>query len=130
MNGMTGSRQKAGFREVFKRFLFIFLPAIIVIGVVMALIYRADLRTASLVLDSDEMHTVKLHKKTIAGDFDSVISDLMFLSKNDELDELLDTGSAAARRGCGGAPVEGGPLLLQRDYKARARRRLRISLRP
>jgi PAS domain S-box-containing protein len=84
-------------RAVGKRFLTIFLPIIFFIGVALLFIYRADLRAAGLVLNANETHTVNLHKKTIAGDFGSVISDLMFLSKNDELENLLNTGSAAAR---------------------------------
>ena len=83
-------------QSVYKRFLTIFLPIMLLIGVALLFIYRADLRAANLVLDADETHTVDLHKKTIAGDFGSVISDLMFLSKNDELEELLNTRSAAA----------------------------------
>jgi PAS domain S-box-containing protein len=97
MNGNTGSRQQAGFREVFKRFLAIFLPVIIVMGMVMALIYRADSRTWRKMMEAAEVHIVELQRETIAADLDSVTSDLMFLSKNNELQELLDIGSPGAR---------------------------------
>ena len=85
-------------QNVSRRFLVIFLPITFLIGIALLFIYRVDLKTARLMLDTDEAHTVKLHKKTIAGDFGSVISDLMFLSKNDEIEKLLDTSSARARR--------------------------------
>ena len=79
--------------QIIRRFLLMFVPLAILAGAVTTALYYAEARTEMAVLESNEFHVVELQNKTLAVDFSSVISDLVFLSRQRSLRQLLTRGA-------------------------------------
>ncbi|MFW9260980.1 ATP-binding protein [Nostoc sp. CALU 546] len=77
-------------RVLIKNFLTVFLPLSALVGGVIATIYYQQVQTEKVVLKTNEIGKVDLQTKVISGDFHSVISDLMVISKQNELQRVLE----------------------------------------
>ncbi|MDZ7993543.1 MAG: ATP-binding protein [Nostoc sp. EfeVER01] len=77
-------------RILIKNFLTVFLPLSALVGGVIATIYYQQVQTEKVVLKTNEIGKVDLQTKVISGDFHSVISDLMVISKQNELQRILE----------------------------------------
>ncbi|MBN3878148.1 MULTISPECIES: ATP-binding protein [unclassified Nostoc] len=73
-----------------KNFLTVFLPLSALVGVVIGTIYYQQVQTEQVLLKTNELRKVDLETKVISGDFHSVVSDLMVLSKQNELQKILE----------------------------------------
>lgn len=99
---MEGRKQsQAGLWSVLKLSCAIFLPVAVVVGVIMILIYRADVKTERTILEINETYTVEMQMEAIAGDFRSIVSDLMFLAGHSELQELRGSDGVGPRKALG-----------------------------
>ncbi len=76
------------FRTV-KRFFVIYLPLLIFLAAVLSIFYQNDIRSERDIVEAETSHTIALQKAMIIKEFDSVVSDLMYLSDHHELKELL-----------------------------------------
>ncbi|MDZ7964061.1 MAG: ATP-binding protein [Nostoc sp. DedSLP03] len=77
-------------RVLIKNFLTVFLPLSALVGVVIGTIYYQQVQTEQVLLKTNELRKVDLQTKVISGDFNSVVSDLMVISKQNELERILD----------------------------------------
>ncbi|MBE8969205.1 GAF domain-containing protein [Nostocales cyanobacterium LEGE 12452] len=77
-------------RVLIKNFLTVFLPLSALVGVVIGTIYYQQVQTDKVLLKTNELRKVDLQTKVISGDFHSVVSDLMVVSKQNELERILD----------------------------------------
>ncbi len=104
--------QNAGER-VIKNSLNLFLVLFLVIGAVLggaiAIFYRSELNTYVNELKVRERFTLELQSSVIGDEFDSVISDLLFLANQNELFDYCESG------------IKGGTAEIADEYKALAR---------
>lgn len=77
-------------RVLIKNFLTVFLPLSALVGVVIGTIYYQQVQTEKVLLKTNEFRKVDLQTKVISGDFHSVVSDLMVISKQNELQRVLE----------------------------------------
>ncbi|MEH2367087.1 ATP-binding protein [Nostoc sp.] len=77
-------------RVLIKNFLTVFLPLSALVGVVIGTIYYQQVQTEQILLKTNELRKVDLETKVISGDFHSVVSDLMVISKQNELQRVLE----------------------------------------
>ena len=73
-----------------RRFLIIFSPLVALLSVVLAVFYYTEVRTERNVIKAKEVHNVNLGIEIIAGNLNSIVSDLMILSEQQELQEILE----------------------------------------
>ena len=74
----------------------IFLPLSALIVGISILIHDAQVREERTTIEIHEQYTVHLAGKAITHAFDSIVSDLIILSKNKSLREFLQTGGQAS----------------------------------
>jgi len=74
---------------VAKNFSMIFLPLSALIVGISILIHDAQVREERTAIEIREQYTVNLAGKAITHAFDSIVSDLIILSKNQSLREFL-----------------------------------------
>jgi signal transduction histidine kinase len=79
-------------RILIKNFLTVFLPLSALVGSVVGAIYYQQVQTEKVLLKTNELSKVDLQTKVISGDFHSVVSDLMVISKQNELQRILEGG--------------------------------------
>ncbi|MBE9106617.1 GAF domain-containing protein [Nostoc cf. edaphicum LEGE 07299] len=77
-------------RVLIKNFLTVFLPLSALVGVVIGTIYYQQVQSDKVLLKTNELRKVDLQTKVISGDFHSVVSDLMVISKQNELERILN----------------------------------------
>jgi PAS domain S-box-containing protein len=75
-----------------KRFLTIFLPLAILVGITTAGIYAVDFRRKMDLITNDEVNFVQLLKQIISVDLELVVADLMILSESPNLQAILASG--------------------------------------
>ncbi|MFN6496746.1 MAG: ATP-binding protein [Nostoc sp. DedQUE01] len=73
-----------------KHFLTIFLPLSTLVGGVLGTIYYQEVQTQKVVLKTNELRKVDLQTKIISTDFHSVVSDLIVISRQNELEGILE----------------------------------------
>ncbi|MEH1816529.1 MAG: cache domain-containing protein [Nostoc sp.] len=76
-------------RILIRHFLTVFLPLSALVGVVIGTIYYQQVQTEQVLLKTNELRKIDLETKVISGDFHSVVSDLMVISKQNELQRVL-----------------------------------------
>jgi len=81
-----------------KRFLAIFLLFSGLTGIFLILLYYAEIRTNRIVIEDVESHSVDLQMRTITSDFNSIVSDLMFLSEQNDLQRMLESDEPEHRK--------------------------------
>ncbi|HAX74455.1 MAG TPA: hypothetical protein DCY88_01105 [Cyanobacteria bacterium UBA11372] len=72
-----------------KQFFTLFLPISALAGGILGIVYQAEVRTDRIAIEIREQRTVELPAKSIASDFKSVVSDLKFLSVQNDLKRLI-----------------------------------------
>ncbi|MEH2196498.1 MAG: ATP-binding protein [Nostoc sp.] len=77
-------------RILIKHFLTVFVPLSVLVGSVVGAIYYQQVQTEKVVLQTNELGKVDLQTKVISGDFHSVVSDLMVISKQNDLQRILE----------------------------------------
>ncbi|MEJ6484467.1 hypothetical protein N0Y54_24655 [Nostoc punctiforme UO1] len=77
-------------RILIKHFLAVFLPLSAFLGSVVVTIYYQQVQTEKIVLKTNELDKVDLETKVISGDFHFVVSDLIVISKQNELQKILE----------------------------------------
>ncbi|MBC1222400.1 GAF domain-containing protein [Nostoc sp. UCD121] len=77
-------------RILIKHFLAVFLPLSAFVGSVVGTIYYQQVQTEKIILKTNELDKVDLETKVISGDFHSVVSDLIVISKQNELQRILE----------------------------------------
>ena len=73
-----------------KQFFTLFLPISALAGGILAIVYQAEVKSDRKAIEIREQRTVELPAKSIASDFKAVVSDLKFLSAQNELKRLLE----------------------------------------
>ncbi|MEH2043569.1 ATP-binding protein [Nostoc sp.] len=68
----------------------VFLPLSVLAGSVVGTIYYQQEQTEKVILKTNELRKVDLQTKVISGDFHSVVSDLIVISKQNELQRILE----------------------------------------
>ena len=98
-----------------KRFLVIFFPLFIFLSFLILARYRIAVGTEKSMVETEAIHHVDFHNQILNWNFESVLSDLMFLSQSGVLNKYLESGSAEQR----GAFIDEFRLLLetQRTYE-------------
>lgn len=81
-------------RHVAKRFLIIFLPLVILLGGILAVFCYQQVKNERTIIESEEVQHVSHQMDIIINDLQLIVSDLMFLSEQNELREMLDSGEA------------------------------------
>ncbi|RLF44354.1 MAG: hypothetical protein DRN29_08610 [Thermoplasmata archaeon] len=76
--------------EVIKRFLMLFSPMVILIGVITMAIYYSEVQRDKEIIESKEMHNMDMLTKMIGDEFQVIVSDLMILSECNELQTFLE----------------------------------------
>jgi signal transduction histidine kinase len=77
-------------RILIRHFLTIFLPLSALVGGVVGTIYYQQVQTEKVVLKTNQLGKVDLQTKVISQDFHLVVSDLMVISKQNELQRILE----------------------------------------
>ncbi|MCC5646866.1 GAF domain-containing protein [Nostoc sp. CHAB 5824] len=77
-------------RILIKNFLTVFLPLSALVGGIIGTIYYQQVQTEKVVLKTNELGKVDLQTKVISGDFHSVVSDLIVISRQNELQGILE----------------------------------------
>ncbi len=80
---------KFSYLAVYKKFLLSFLPCSIVLGSVFASIYYAEIRVKKKTIEINENQFIQLEYKIIETEFKSILSDLLFLSNDQNLTKNL-----------------------------------------
>ena len=73
-----------------KEFFTLFLPISALAGGILGIVYQAEVKSDRNSIEIREQRTVELPGKSIASDFRAVISDLKFLTAQNELKRLLE----------------------------------------
>lgn len=80
-------------RKTIQLFFILFIVSCGIVGGLASAFYRSEINSLFKKIKSQEILTVTLVNKTIADKFCTIISDLFFLSKQNELIAYLDTGN-------------------------------------
>ena len=91
MEGKILESSKTNRWSIAKDFLKIFLPLSALIVGTSILIYYAQVRSERIIVESREKDSIALARKAIVKGFDSLVSDLIILSKNKQLQKFLQT---------------------------------------
>jgi signal transduction histidine kinase len=73
-----------------KDFLIVFLPLSLLIGCLLGGFFYMEVKTNREVMANREAHILNLQRESIAKDFESIVSDLMFLAAQTDPEEILD----------------------------------------
>jgi diguanylate cyclase (GGDEF)-like protein len=82
-------------RSMVKRFLAVFVPLAIGLVIIAVLVYRGEINTANARMDGNQLHAVDLQTYIIERNFRDVLSDLMFLTLHEELQNILQDPSTS-----------------------------------
>lgn len=80
-------------RRSLNLFLLLFLIFGGILGGLVAVFYQSQLNTYISDLKNRELHTVELQSRSIGNEFDNIVSDLLFLTGQNELRTLLRNGN-------------------------------------
>ncbi|KYC43427.1 hypothetical protein WA1_11355 [Scytonema hofmannii PCC 7110] len=75
---------------LYKKFLIVFLPLSALLALVLGGLYYGKIRAEKTAMKISEIRKVKMQAKVIVGNFNLVVSDLMVLSEQIELQEILE----------------------------------------
>ncbi len=82
---------------VIRQFLILFIPSFVMISVITGSIFWGHRETERRLLFNREASILRLHEKTIQDTFSSVVTDLLFLSGEETLQDLLEKKGAVSR---------------------------------
>ena len=86
--------------SMIKKWIFVFIPLIIIIGLVLWLVYSANNGALNESIAVREGQIVELQKQTITRDFQAIVSDLMIIADSEKIREMLD-GDEGSKEGVG-----------------------------
>jgi hypothetical protein len=78
-----------------KRFLTLFIPSSVSICSVIGILYYIQVKIEKETILNDQLYKVKLQSKTISRDFNSIVSDLMIISRLTEMSQIFNGSSAS-----------------------------------
>lgn len=84
--------------SVIKRFLIIFLPLAALLAGILRVLYYTEVKNERNTVEDKSVHTVDIHMQIIASDLELIVSDLMFLSEQNELQRMFERPEAGHRR--------------------------------
>lgn len=79
--------------SVLKKALLFFTPLFALLLIIAWIIFQFETKAYRQVLERNLINTIELQNKNIASDIKNIISDLLFLSGQSELEELFDRGN-------------------------------------
>lgn len=97
MREITVQTPSVKFRPTFIRFLYIFIPALVVLLLLAAVYYRGKIAASMAELSSNEMNAVNLQSYVVERNFRDVLSDLMFLETHREFVNYLSKPDQVSR---------------------------------
>jgi signal transduction histidine kinase len=74
-----------------KRFSAILFPLLALPGIFLLALYLTEIKNNRKAIEGVEYHKVELQRRTITNDFESIVSDLLFLSEQNDLQRLLES---------------------------------------
>lgn len=83
-------------RSAAEQAFLLFLSSAAALGVVVAACCHAQIRFDSGAIKAGENHNADVHKQTVENNLQSIVSDLLFLAEQNDLQELLDGGELPA----------------------------------
>lgn len=89
MKEITVTLPEAGKGSLVKRFLALFVPLLVALIIIAALYYRGESKTFSARMNSSETYAVDLQTYIIERNFRDILSDVIFLTGQGELQDLL-----------------------------------------
>ena len=97
MNRKTKTVPQVHLRPMVRHFLVISLSLAAILGGILAVFYYAEVRSKRAIIETGTHHTVESQMEMIEREFRSIVSDLMFLSEQNELLQMLESGEASWR---------------------------------
>lgn len=97
MNKKIETTSQVSLRPVAKRFLITFLPLMALLGVILAIFYYQEAEGKRVIIETEEIQHVGHQVDIVVNDFQVVVSDLIFLSGQNELQMILESGDAGWR---------------------------------
>jgi len=91
MDGKIEIPLKVNLWSVVKRFLTIFLPLAALMGAIIMVVYYTEAKGEKTIIETNETHHIAVLPESIISDFRSVVSDLMFLSEQHELQRMFES---------------------------------------
>ncbi len=85
MNKKVETTSQVSLRPVVKRFLITFLPLVALLSATIAIFYYQQVEGERIIIESEGTQHVSHQVDIIVNDFQVVVSDLMFLSGQNEL---------------------------------------------
>ncbi|MBW7988755.1 MAG: PAS domain-containing protein [Planctomycetes bacterium] len=82
--------QRVSWRTVAKRAFVIFLPLALLLGGVLGVFYSTNVKAERRITEAAESQLAELQRQTVARNFHSIVSDVMILSQQNELEEVFD----------------------------------------
>jgi len=76
--------------DIIKLFMIIFLPLTVSMSSIAVSIYYVEVNNRRSIIGTNEAHHIHMLPKSIISDFESVVSDLMILSEQHELQRMLE----------------------------------------
>jgi PAS domain S-box-containing protein len=80
------------FKELFKRFISIYIPISLLLALIILIIYRSEVKIVKLTLEKDQKKLLDIESEAISLKLRPVITDVLYLSKEDELYRVLNNG--------------------------------------
>ena len=97
MNRKIKTVPQVHLRPMVRRFLVISLSLAAILGGILAVFYYAEVRSERAIIETGVHHTVESRIEMIEREFKSIVSDLMFLSEQNELLQMFESGEASWR---------------------------------
>jgi hypothetical protein len=89
MNPDSKEITKVNKRVLIKKFIVTFLPIAVLLGSILFILYRAELSSKRTELEADQKINASQKLEAVASSFKSVVTDLLVLSKQHELLDLI-----------------------------------------
>ncbi len=99
MSDRIGRTLQADLGATIRRFLIIFLPLVVLVSVVLAVFYYIDVRAERKIIEAKAVHNIDLGMATIVGNLGSIVSDLLILSEQHELQIIIEGDEEERRSG-------------------------------
>jgi hypothetical protein len=82
--------KKPKLKSAVRTFFTIFIPCALILGYILSIFYQNELKAEKKVIEDQIIQTIDLQKSVIARDFDSILSDILYLAETRELRGLLE----------------------------------------
>lgn len=90
-------RAAADTRRILKRFLLIFVPLVLTVTGITAIVYSTEVNENRAAVRETQRHAIALAVKSVRGQFTAVRSDILYLADQTLLKRWLNTGNPADR---------------------------------